>query len=105
MAALQVQLLSLAEEAEDRELWIQETLALLEPLTRQSTAIAKILADNISTFCQLLLKPDGPLSMSLGELQTLGPRVNVNTLKVSSILPTKSQPWIYRDNLLESHIS
>ena len=55
------------EEEELRELWVQETLALLEPLARRSPAVAELLAAEVSIFCQLLSKPDGPLSLSLGE--------------------------------------
>lgn len=63
---LQVRLLRLVEEGEDRETWVQEILALMEPLARQSPAVATLLAANASTFCHLLSKPDGPLSLSLG---------------------------------------
>ena len=67
-----MQILYLVEEEEElRELWVQETLALLEPLARRSPAVAKMLAVEVSIFCQLLSKPDGPLSMSLGRLHTL----------------------------------
>lgn len=65
---MQIKILYLVEEEEElRELWVQETLALLEPLARRSPAVCKMLAAEISIFCQLLYKPDGPLSMSLGE--------------------------------------
>ena len=77
-------------EEESGGLWIQGILALLEPLACQSSAIARLLAAEVSVFCRLLTVSSEPLSLSLGT--TTFEAIEPSTLAVLDCGPANS-PW------------